>query len=349
MQYRPQDLHTSDFDYTLPETHIAQVPLEPRDAARLLILDRDSGQTSHRRIYDLPSLLRPQDLLVVNRSKVIPGRIHGRLHGGARAEFLLLRKLGLGQWESLARPARRLRLGSSVAISPKLNARITGVGERGLREFALEAADGESLSGTELDAALLDAGEVPIPPYIRGWQGDSARYQTIFARVDGSAAAPTAGLHFTHELLERLRHAGVACVEITLHVGMDTFRPVAGELLDEHSMHREWYEVPAEAAQQIARTRANGGRVIAIGTTSVRTLEAWAATGVTSGWTNLFIRPGFKFSVVDALLTNFHLPRSTLMMLVSAFAGRERVLDTYAEAIRHSYRFYSFGDAMLIT
>jgi S-adenosylmethionine:tRNA ribosyltransferase-isomerase len=336
-------MQLSDFDFTLPPERIAQTPIEPRDAARLLILERSSGQTAHRVVRDLPELLRPGDLLVANRSRVLPARVYGTLRGGGRAEFLLLRRLGVGRWEALCRPARRLRPGDLVHIAEGLSVNVEAARPEGVRELSVAAESGDA------DAALLAAGSTPLPPYIRGWSGDPERYQTIFADTEGSAAAPTAGLHFTRPLLDRLSASGVQFATIVLHVGLDTFRPITEVDPRAHHIHREWYEVPPEARASIERTRARGGRVIAIGTTVVRTLETWATSGVTEGWSDLFILPGHRFAMVDALITNFHLPRSSLLMLVSAFAERERILAAYADAIDRHYRFYSFGDAMFIT
>jgi S-adenosylmethionine:tRNA ribosyltransferase-isomerase len=336
-------LRLSDFDYDLPQELIAQEPLEPRDAARLLVLDRGGVGVAHRRVRELPELLRPGDLLVANRSRVLPARVRGKLRGGGAAELLLLRRLSTGSWQALARPARRLRPGDIVTITPTLGVRVTTARPAGLRELQVESDD-----GADPDAALLQAGSVPLPPYIRGWHGDPERYQTIFADTEGSAAAPTAGLHFTENLLRRLNDAGIGFATLVLHVGLDTFRPVTESDAASHQMHQEWYTVPPEVQSQIAETRAAGGRIVAVGTTSVRALESWAATGNCAGWTDLFILPSHRFALVDALITNFHLPHSTLLMLVSAFAGRERVLAAYAEAMRERYRFYSFGDAMLV-
>jgi S-adenosylmethionine:tRNA ribosyltransferase-isomerase len=336
-------LRLSDFDYALPPELIAQEPVEPRDAARLLVLDRASERIAHHHVRELPELLRPGDLLVANRSRVLPARVRGRLRGGGTAELLLLRHLAPGRWQALARPARRLRPGDKVTVTSTLRIEVTAALPAGLREIQAESDDER-----DADAALLSAGSVPLPPYIRGWHGDPERYQTIFADTDGSAAAPTAGLHFTENLIQRLNDAGIRFGTLVLHVGLDTFRPVTEADAASHHMHREWYTVPSELQAQIAQTRAAGGRVVAVGTTSVRALESWAATGDCQGWTDLFILPGHRFTVVDALLTNFHLPRSTLLMLVSAFAGRERILGAYTEAIRARYRFYSFGDAMLV-
>jgi S-adenosylmethionine:tRNA ribosyltransferase-isomerase len=335
-------MRVSDFDYSLPEELIAQQPVEPRDAARLLLLDRHGAASAHFHVRDLPDLLRPGDLVVANRSRVLPARVLGRLAGGGRAEFLLLRSRGPGQWAALARPARRLRPGDVVTITGELSVRIAATFDGGLRhiEVVSDAAD--------RDAALLAHGSVPLPPYIRGWVGDPERYQTIFGDTQGSAAAPTAGLHFTRALLDRLAGRGITWATIVLHVGVDTFRPITHDDPSAHQMHREWYAVPPTVLRQIADTRSAGGRIVAVGTTVVRALESWAATGEPEGWTDLFIVPGHHFELVDGLLTNFHLPRSTLLMLVSAFAGRERTLAAYDLATHAGYRFYSFGDCMLI-
>jgi S-adenosylmethionine:tRNA ribosyltransferase-isomerase len=335
-------MQLSDFDYALPPERIAQTPIEPRDAARLLVLERSTGTITHRQVRDLPDLLRAGDVLVANRSRVLPARINGTLRGGGRAELLLLSRLGAGRWEALCRPARRLRAGDLVQITEGLSVRVVGARSEGLREISVESESGDA------DAALLAAGSTPLPPYIRGWIGDPERYQTIFADTEGSAAAPTAGLHFTAELLDRLRASGVQLATIVLHVGLDTFRPITENDPRAHHIHREWYEVPAEARATIEETRARGRRVVAVGTTVVRALESWATTGADEGWTDLFILPGHRFALVDALITNFHLPRSSLLMLVSAFAGRERILAAYADAIDRHYRFYSFGDAMFL-
>jgi S-adenosylmethionine:tRNA ribosyltransferase-isomerase len=337
-------MRLSDFDYTLPQQLIAQEPLEPRDAARLLVLDRVSARIAHHHVRELPELLRAGDLLVANRSRVLPARVRGRLRGGGTAELLLLRRLVAGKWQALARPARRLRPGDIVTITPTLRVHITTDLAAGVREIEVQTDDHDE----DPDTALLKKGSVPLPPYIRGWHGDPERYQTVFADTEGSAAAPTAGLHFTSNLLQRLKQADIAFGTLVLHIGLDTFRPVTEADAASHRMHQEWYVVPPDLQAQIAWTRAAGGRIVAVGTTSVRALESWAATGNCEGWTDLFILPGHRYTAVDALITNFHLPRSTLLMLVSAFAGRERVLAAYAEAIRERYRFYSFGDAMLV-
>jgi S-adenosylmethionine:tRNA ribosyltransferase-isomerase len=335
-------MRTSDFDYALPDELIAQEPLEPRDAARLLVVRRAARQVEHRRVRDLPRLLEPGDFVVANRSRVLPARVTGTLRGGGRAEVLLLRRLDAGLWEALGRPARRLRVGDRVQVTSELSLRIERTHAEGLREVRVETGD------ANLDRSLLAAGDTPLPPYIRDWHGDPERYQTMFADVDGSAAAPTAGLHFTTRLVQALSMRGIDIGTVLLHVGLDTFRPISHPDPARHRMHREWYSVPPPVQMRIAATRAAGRRVVAIGTTSVRALEAWATTGNAEGETDLFITPGFHFEVVDGLLTNFHLPRSTLLMLVSAFAGRERVLSAYDEAIRARYRFFSFGDATLL-
>jgi S-adenosylmethionine:tRNA ribosyltransferase-isomerase len=336
-------MQLSDFDYVLPNERIAQVPIEPRDAARLLVLDRATDSIGHRHVRDLPDLLHPGDLLVANRSRVLPARVHGQLKGGGRAELLLLRRLSPGRWQALCRPARRLRPGDEVRVQGDLTVTIAEAGPEGLREISIRT------DAPDADAALLAAGSTPLPPYIRGWAGDPQRYQTVFADTLGSAAAPTAGLHLTNDLLARLQARGIDFATVVLHVGLDTFRPVSETDPSTHRIHSEWCVVPPETRLSIANARQRGGRVVAVGTTVVRTLETWAATGQHEGWTNLFILPGHHFATIDVLITNFHLPQSTLLLLVSAFAGRERVLSAYENAIRNDYRFYSFGDAMLIT
>ncbi|MBI2756314.1 MAG: tRNA preQ1(34) S-adenosylmethionine ribosyltransferase-isomerase QueA [Chloroflexi bacterium] len=336
-------MRIDEFDYLLPAESIAQTPAEPRDSARLLVVRRGSDTYEDRNVFDLPDLLQAGDLVVVNRSRVLPARVLGRLASGGQAELLLLRRLAPGRWQALARPARRLRIGASFLAAGGVRAEVVGVGDAGQREIRVINPDSPEAG----DAALLAAGSVPLPPYIHGWVGDPERYQTIFATDPGSAAAPTAGLHFTPDLVARLRAARVDVQEVVLHVGLDTFRPVGEEDPAQHRMHQEWYVVPSPTRSAVQQTRLRGGRVVAVGTTCVRSLEAWSATGQAEGWTDLFILPGFRFQVVDALLTNFHLPRSTLLMLVSAFAGREPVLDAYAEAVRRGYRFFSFGDATL--
>src|SRR5579864_659392 len=332
-------MQLTDFNYTLPPERIAQTPIEPRDAARLLVLDRRTGSTSHRFVRDLPDLLEPGDLVIANRSRVLPARVFGTLRGGGRAELLLLRRLSAGRWEALCRPARRLRVGDQVYITEALSVTVEAARPEGVRELAVRAAEND-----RADAALLAAGTTPLPPYIRGWTGDPERYQTVFADAEGSAAAPTAGLHLTRELLARLEQRGIAFSTVVLHVGLDTFRPVTEADPRQHAIHREWYSVPPETIARVTETRESGGRVVAIGTTVVRTLETYAQTGQPEGWSDLFILPGHQFALIDVLMTNFHLPQSSLLMLVSAFAGRARILAAYQEAIQLQYRFYSFGD-----
>ncbi len=348
---------TADFDYDLPPELIAQTPIEPRDAARLLVVRRADGSLAHRRFYDLVEYLEPGDLLVMNESRVIPARLHARkIPSGGRVEILLLTRHDAQTWEALvggrrARAGARLRLETPPgvpAIHP-LEAEILSETPAGARIIRFSAPVDE----------LLDAlGEVPLPPYIHTPLADRERYQTVYARTRGSVAAPTAGLHFTPELFERLRKQGVELALVTLHIGLDTFRPVQEEMVEEHAIHREWCRLDEAAAAAITQARARGGRVVAVGTTSVRVLETAAQQAQEqaasepvlpfSGWTNLFIYPGYRFRLVDALVTNFHLPRSTLLMLVSAFAGRELIRRAYKEAVRERYRFYSLGDAMLI-
>ena len=354
MQFR-KPMQTGDFDYHLPPGRIAQRPVEPRDSSRLLTLRRADGGIEHRRFRDLPEYLRAGDLMVFNRSRVIPARLHGReQQSGAAVEILLVRRLEPGIWQALGRPGRRLRPGAEVAITAA-NAATNRTPVR----IAIVAAHENGLrTVTVSDETALDGvGELPLPPYIKETPADPERYQTIYADAPGSVAAPTAGLHFTDRMLDEIRAAGISIAWVTLHVGLDTFRPVRGEDIGQHQIHTEWYELPADTAAAINKTRARGGRVIAVGTTTVRTLEqagqdAAAAQRPTlaaaTGDADLFILPGHQFRVVDAMLTNFHLPRSTLLMLVSAFAGREQVLAAYREAIVAEYRFYSFGDAMLL-
>ena len=339
-------MKTSDFTFDLPPELIAQTPLERRDASRLLALDKNTGGFRHMRFYDLPSLLRPGDCLVLNDSRVLPARLVGRRAGGGACEVLLLTDRGNGVWECLVRPGRRLRPGAGITFGDgELSAEIADVTEGGNRLVRF------SYEGIFLEI-LERLGKMPLPPYIRAELEDAERYQTVYSREVGSAAAPTAGLHFTRELLERVQAMGVKVCYVTLHVGLGTFRPVKTENLDEHEMHSEYCVIPQETANLINETKRAGGRVICVGTTSCRTVESWAGEDGTlsasAGWTNIFIRPGYRFKVLDALITNFHLPESTLIMLVSALAGRERVLDAYAEAVRERYRFFSFGDAMFI-
>lgn len=361
----------SDFMYDLPEERIAQTPIEPRDHSRLMVIHRDSGEIEHKRFYDIIDCLNPGDCLVVNETRVIPARLYGerltggnpegfragsadrgganqgfvpRARGGA-VEVLLLKQLGPKKWETLVRPGRKLKPGARVSFGDgRLKCTVletTDVGGR-IVEFECEGS---------FEAALDALGEMPLPPYIHEKLQDRDRYQTVYAKQDGSAAAPTAGLHFTPELMARIREKGVDIVPVLLHVGLGTFRPVKVENIEEHEMHTEYFEVSEDAAARVNAARERGGRVIAVGTTSVRTLESAARDGrlqAMRGDTNIFIRPGYRWQLVDALITNFHLPGSTLIMLVSAFYDRERVLDAYRTAVAENYRFFSFGDAMFI-
>jgi S-adenosylmethionine:tRNA ribosyltransferase-isomerase len=334
---------TRDFDYLLPPESIAQKPV-PRGESRLLVLDR-TGPERHARVRDLPRLLGAGDLLVLNDTRVIPARLFGRSAGGGRMEILLVERLDEREWYALARPGRRARPGAVIELDGGLSAEVAEKHEDGRIRLRFSEP---------IEPCLDRLGHVPLPPYIHrpDTPEDRERYQTVYARRPGAIAAPTAGLHFTEELLREIQAAGVEIARVTLHVGIGTFKPVSAERIDEHRMDSERYEIDEETAETIRRTRADGRRVVAVGTTVVRSVESAAMAGhgdveAGSASTDLFITPGFRFQVVDALLTNFHLPRSTLLMLVSAFAGRERVLAAYQEAIREGYRFYSYGDAML--
>jgi S-adenosylmethionine:tRNA ribosyltransferase-isomerase len=332
------------FDYPLPEERIAQTPIDPRDASRLLVLKGD-GSLEHTRFTDLPDYLQSGDLLVFNDTRVLPARVHGRKETGARVELLLLQRLGAGRWEALAFPGRRLQEGARILFGEgELRAEVVGRGAEGTRILQFEAAGGPE----EADVLLHRLGEVPLPPYIHERLDDPDRYQTLYARDEGSAAAPTAGLHFTPRVFEALREKGVRFAYVTLHVGIATFRPIKTETIEEHQMHEEWYSVPEETARAVAGCE---GRVVAVGTTTVRCLESAAREGEVragSARTRLYLRPGAEFHAVDAILTNFHMPRSSLLVLVSAFAGVEPIRAAYREALETGYRFLSFGDAMLI-
>lgn len=339
-------MKTSDFYYDLPQELIAQTPLDRRDGSRLMTLDKRTGETAHRHFYDLPNLLRPGDCLVLNNSRVLPARLIGHRPTGGACEVLLLTDKGDNIWECLVRPGRKLREGAEITFGGgELTARILTVGENGNRlvQFSYE--------GIFLEV-LERLGKMPLPPYIKEELQDQERYQTVYSKELGSAAAPTAGLHFTKELLEQVTAMGVKVCYVTLHVGLGTFRPVSEENLEDHDMHSELCVIPQETADIVNQTKAAGGRVICVGTTSCRTLESWAGEDGTlaaaSGWTNIYIYPGYHFKVLDGLVTNFHLPESTLIMLVSALAGREHVLAAYQEAVKEKYRFFSFGDAMMI-
>ncbi len=339
-------MKTSDFDYALPPQYIAQTPAEPRDASRLLVMDRAADTLAHAVFRDLGDYLRPNDLLVLNETRVIPARLYGRkIPTGGKVELLLLRREDDHTWETLV-GGKGLTAGKRIQVDDGPEAEIIAEldGARRLVRF-----------DHPIDGLLDQIGHTPLPPYIRQPLADRERYQTIYARQSGSAAAPTAGLHFTAELIDRLKSQGVSFAHLTLHVGLDTFAPVNEDDPAQHHIHTEWCQLTPEAAAAINQTRQTGGRLIAVGTTSVRTLESAArraAPGDTvapfEGPTDLFILPPYTFRAVDAMVTNFHLPRSTLLMLVSAFAGRERILKTYQTAIEENYRFYSFGDAMLI-
>ena len=337
----------SDFYFDLPEELIAQTPLEKRDSSRLMCLDRVTGEVSHRVFTDLEELLRPGDCLVMNDSRVLPARLLGARESGGAVEVLLLRDLGEGRWECLTRPGRKTKPGVKLSFgSGELTAGVESVAEGGNRIIRF------NYEGIFLEV-LERLGKMPLPPYIKEELQDAERYQTVYSRELGSAAVPTAGLHFTRELLDRISAKGVRECFITLHVGLGTFRPVKEDEIEDHDMHSEFCIVPEETARIINETKAAGGRVVCVGTTSCRTLESFANPDGTmdakSGWTNIFIYPGYRFKCMDALVTNFHLPESTLVMLVSAFAGREHVLNAYAEAVRERYRFFSFGDAMFIS
>lgn len=340
-------MKTSDFYYDLPEELIAQTPLEQRDTSRLMTLDRETGEVEHHHFYDLLDYLNPGDCLILNNSRVLPARLLGqRLPGGGACEVLLLIDRGDKIWECLVRPGRKMRTGAKLSFgNGELTAEVVGEVEGGNRLVRF------NYEGIFLEV-LEQLGKMPLPPYIKAELQDRERYQTVYSKVVGSAAAPTAGLHFTPELLEKIAAKGVGIGYVTLHVGLGTFRPVKEDEITEHEMHSEYCTIPQETADLINRTKANGGRVICVGTTSCRTLESWSNEDGTmeakAGWTNIYIYPGYRFKVMDALVTNFHLPESTLIMLVSAFAGRENVLGAYEEAVKERYRFFSFGDAMFL-
>ncbi len=339
-------MKTSDFMYDLPERLIAQTPLARRDGSRLLVLDKRTGGMEHRHFYELPAFLRPGDCMVLNDSRVIPARLIGSRPTGGAVEVVLLRDLGDNCWECLTRPGRKMREGSRAIFG---GGELTG-------QVESVRADGNRVIRFDYQGIFLEVlerlGRMPLPPYIKEQLDDPERYQTVYSAHPGSAAAPTAGLHFTNELLDRIRAMGVDVRFVTLHVGLGTFRPVKAENIEDHEMHSEFCTVPAETAAAVNRTKEAGGRIVAVGTTSCRTLESFTGEdGVLrpeSGWTDIFIYPGYRFKCIDALVTNFHLPGSTLVMLVSALAGRENILNAYAEAVRQEYRFFSFGDAMFI-
>ena len=344
-------MKTSDFDYDLPQELIAQKPVEPRDHSRLMLLDRKTGQMAHRMFYDLPESLSEGDLLVFNDSRVFPARLYGKSEpSGREVELLLLSRVGAGEWRALVKPGRRMRTGARFVVTEERGGDetrgvVVGVDPSGSRRVCFES-----------EPDLGSVGHIPLPPYIRERLDDSERYQTVYSSVEGSVAAPTAGLHFSEALLDRLEVKGVRRTFVTLHVGWDSFRPITSEDPSEHDMHSEQWELSGEAADTINSARVEGRRIISIGTTAVRLLENAALVNRESdqlvspgaGWVDLFISPGFEFRVIDGLVTNFHLPKSTLLMLVSAFARRDNILRAYAAAVDERYRFYSFGDAMLM-
>lgn len=340
-------MKTSDFYYDLPEELIAQTPLERRDASRLMHLDRSTGAVEHRHFFDLPEYLHEGDCLVLNDSRVLPARLIGRRESGGAVEVLLLRDRGEGVWECLTRPGRKTQPGVKLSF-----------GEGELTATVVDAIeDGNKLIQFHYEGIFLEVlerlGKMPLPPYIKTELEDQERYQTVYSRELGSAAAPTAGLHFTPELLQQIADKGIKICYLTLHVGLGTFRPVKVENIEAHEMHSEYCIVPEETAKIVTETKKAGGRVVCVGTTSCRTIESFANEDGTldpkSGWTDIFIYPGYRFKCMDALVTNFHLPESTLIMLVSAFASREFILSAYAEAVKERYRFFSFGDAMFIS
>ena len=335
----------TDFDYDLPQELIAQHPMEPRDHSRLLVVDKKTGEIEHKHFYDLVNYLKPGDVLVFNDTRVIPARLHGTKDTGAHVEVFLLTRRDATDWDVLVRPGKKLQVGAKINFSDELSCEViehTDFGGRVVR-FKYDGIFEE----------ILDRlGETPLPPYITAPLEDKERYQTVYNRERGSAAAPTAGLHFTKELLQKIKDIGCEEVFVTLHVGLGTFRPVSEAKIEDHKMHKEFYTVSQEAADAVNKAKAEGRRIIAVGTTAVRTLEAAGADGqlhAGSSWTNIFIYPGYKFRLVDDLVTNFHLPQSTLLMLVSTLSTREIMLQTYKKAVEEKYRFFSFGDAMFIT
>ena len=338
-------MNKSDFYYNLPEELIAQTPVEPRDHSRMLVYDRETGEIEHKHFYDIIDYLKAGDVLVINDTKVLPARIYGVKEGtGAKIEFLLHKRIRLDEWEVLVKPAKKATVGAVIRFSDELTATVTGYIGEGLRTVRF------SYDGVFEDI-LSRVGEMPLPHYIHERLSDGTRYQTVYARESGSSAAPTAGLHFTPELLQKIKDKGVEIVKVLLHVGLGSFRPVKAENILDHKMHSEYYCVTPEAAAAVNKAKAEGRRVIAVGTTSVRTLEsAWhdGKLNAESGETSIFIYPPYKFKAVDALITNFHLPESTLIMLVSAFIGRENALKMYECAVENKYRFFSFGDATFL-
>lgn len=349
---KPTDLKTSDFYYDLPQEQIAQHPAQKRDHSRLMVIDRKSGEIEHKRFYDIVDYLHEGDVLVINDSKVIPARLYGHAEGreDARLELLLLRQHELDCWECLVKPGKRARIGSRAVFGDGiLNSEVIDIVEEGNRVIRFEY---DKTKYANIYDVLSVVGMMPLPPYITEQLGDNSRYQTVYAREEGSAAAPTAGLHFTPELLDAIRAKGVKIAPVMLHVGLGTFRPVKAERVDEHIMHTEFFSVSEESANIINSAKAAGGRLICVGTTSCRTIESVAEENghipAMSGDTGIFIYPGYRFKAVDALITNFHLPESTLLMLVSAFYDKEKMMSAYKTAVEEKYRFFSFGDAMFI-
>ncbi|MGN0453078.1 MAG: tRNA preQ1(34) S-adenosylmethionine ribosyltransferase-isomerase QueA [Ruminococcus sp.] len=339
-------MKTSDFYYDLPEELIAQTPLSQRDSSRMLILDKNSGKIKHSHFYSIVDELHEGDLLVMNNSRVIPARIFGtKKDTGANVEFLLLKQVENSCWEALVKPGKRAKTGAEFDFSGIMTGKVESIGEEGIRLVRFECEE-------SIYTALDKIGQMPLPPYIKESLQDKERYQTVYSDPLGSAAAPTAGLHFTEELIEKLHSKGVNTAFVTLHVGLGTFRPVKEDEITDHIMHREYYEISEETVEIIRKTKAQGGRVIAVGTTTTRTLESVARDKgeltACSGSTDIFIYPPYEFRVLDGLITNFHLPESTLIMLVSAFAGYEHTMNAYKEAVKERYRFFSFGDSMLI-
>lgn len=339
-------MKTSDFDYYLPEEQIAQTPAEPRDSSRLLVYDRKKDEIYHKHFYDIVDFLKDGDVLVRNNTKVLPARIFAYTENGGKVEVLLLKRFNLTDWEVLVKPGKKARIGAKLTVSQELSLVVTDIFEESGSRKVTFNFDGV------FEDVISRIGEMPLPPYITEKLKDKERYQTVYAKVDGSAAAPTAGLHFTDALFEKIKAKGVEVVDVLLHVGLGTFRPVKVDNVLEHHMHSEYYEIGEEAAEKINKAKKEGRRIIAVGTTSVRTLESAADENgfvkPIKGNTEIFIYPPYKFKCVDALITNFHLPKSTLIMLVASLTGREKILDIYKTAVEEKYRFFSFGDAMLI-
>ena len=338
-------LTINDFDYILPEERIAQTPLYPRDSSRLLVYRRKEDRVEHKIFRDIVDYLQPGDVLVVNNTKVLPARIFARTPHGGAVELLLLKRLDKDEWEVMVKPGKKARPGATLTVNEELSVAVQEVLDEGLRRVRF-AYDGV------FEDILSRVGTMPLPPYIREKLDDQTRYQTVYGKINGSAAAPTAGLHFTPDLLETIKQKGVTVTQVLLHVGLGTFRPVKAERIEEHEMHAEFFHIEKEVADEINRRRANGGRIIAVGTTATRVLESASLPDGTvlpmAAETAIFIYPGYKFKATDALITNFHLPESTLIMLISALAGKENVMNAYKTAVEERYRFFSFGDAMLI-